>query len=69
MWHLLVVINQYDGWDTEQVEQVDTDTQTGHIGDEHKPTIAMRLVGSSHFQDEPEYGGKDEERINLTLDS
>ena len=28
MWHLLVVINQYDGWDTEQVEQVDDEGET-----------------------------------------
>ena len=72
MWHLLVVINQYDGWDTEQVEQVDTDTQTGHIGDEHKPTVAMRLVSMVFpLQDEPEYhsGKGRRERINLTLDS
>ena len=45
LWHLLIVIYQYDGRDAKQVEQVDTNTQTSHIGDEHEPSVAMRFVG------------------------
>ena len=44
MWHLLVVIYQYDGRDAEQVEQVNTDAKACHIGDEYKPSVAVRLV-------------------------
>ena len=45
MWHLLVVIYQYDGRDAEQVEQVNTDAEACHIGDEYQPSVAVRLVG------------------------
>ena len=70
MRHLLVVIYQYDGWDAEQVEQVHTDTQTGHIGDEHEPSVAMRFVGVVFpLQNQPEYhsGEGRREGVNLTL--
>ena len=70
MRHLLVVIYQYDGWDAEQVEQVHTDTQTGHIGDEHEPSVAMRFVGMVFpLQNQPEYhsGKGRREGVNLTL--
>ena len=56
MWHLFIIIYEYDGRDTEQVEQVHTDTQTCHIGDEYKPAIAVRFVGMVFpLQYQPEY--------------
>ena len=58
MWYLLVVIHQYDGRDAEQVEQVNTDAEPRHIGDEHQPSVAVRLVGMVFpFQDKPENHG------------
>ena len=53
--HFLIIINQDNGRDTQQVQQVHTDTQTHQIGNQDNPTIGMRLV--SHlfpFQNQPE---------------
>ena len=70
MWHLFIIIYEYDGRNTEQVEQVHTDTQTCHIGDEYKPAVAMRFVGMVFpLQYQPEYYSSEcrWERIDLTL--
>ena len=69
---LAVVINQSDGGQTKQVQQVDTNGETCHVHDQYQPTVAVRLVGLVFpFQDEPEHysrkgGGVS---IDLTLDS
>ena len=64
----LIVVNQHNGRDTQQVQQVDTDTQSHQIGNQHNPTVGMR--GISHrfpFQDQPEYQGRKQRRIGIYL--
>ena len=66
-----VVVNQTDGWQTEQVQQVDTDGKSRHIHDKHEPAVAVRLVGVVFpLQDEPEHQSREGRGvgIDLTLD-
>ena len=68
----LIDEHQYDGRNAEQIQQVDTDAQAGHIGDQHQPTVAVRLVGMIlPLQDEPEHHGCERRGvgIHLALDS
>ena len=56
-----VVPYQDDGGQAEQVEQVHTDGEARHIGDEDKVSVGMRLVGMLlPLQDEPEHNGSKE---------
>ena len=63
---LFIVIDQHEGREAEQVEQVDADGQTRQIGDEHQPAVAVRLVGTVFpFQDEPEHHGREQRRVGI----
>lgn len=42
---LAVIEHQDNGRKTKEVEQVNTDAQSGHVGDKHQPAVAVRLVG------------------------
>ena len=42
--HFLIVVYQHDGRETEQVQQVNADTQSGEVGDKNQPAVGMRLV-------------------------
>lgn len=54
----LIIVNQHDSGQTKQVEQVYADTQTGQVGDEDNPTVAVRLVGYVFpLQYQPENNG------------
>ena len=64
----LIVINQYDGRDTQQVQQVNTDTQAHQVGDQDNPAIRVWLVGHLlPFQDKPEDTSREEGRIGIYL--
>ena len=53
---LFIVIYQYDGRDTKQVEQMHTDGKTCQIGNQHQPAVAVCLVCPVFpFQYQPEY--------------
>ena len=55
-----VAVHQHDGGQTEQVEQVHADAQSGHVEDEYQPTVGVGLVGVVFpFQDEPEHDGRE----------
>ena len=67
---LLVIIDQYDGWEAEQIQQVHTDAQACEVSYEDEPTPAIRLIGHVFpFQYQPEYhGGKQRgEGIDFTF--
>ena len=58
--HFLIIIYQYDCRNTQQIEQVYTDTEACHICNEYQPTVAMRLVGAIFpFQDKPKHNGRE----------
>ena len=54
----LVVEHKHDCRNTKQIEQVHCHRHAYHIGYEHQPAVAVRLVGAVFpFQDEPEHQG------------
>ena len=64
----LIVIHQRNGRDTQQVQQVDADTQAHQVGDQHDPTVGVRTVGGLlPLQDEPEHRGGEQRRIGVHL--
>ena len=68
---LVVVIDQDDGRQAQQVEQVHADGQTGEVEDKHQIAVGVGLVGMLFpLEDEPEYQRGKHRRIgiHLTLD-
>ena len=56
---LLEVINQHDGGQAQQVEQVYADGKAGQVENQHQPAVAVRLVGTVlPLEDEPEHQGR-----------
>ena len=53
-----VVPHQHNGWQTQQVQQVDTDGETRHVENQYQPAVSMWLVSMVFpLQDKPEYNG------------
>ena len=68
---LVVVIDQDDGRQAQQVEQVHADGQAGEVEDKHQIAVGVGLVGMLFpLEDEPEYQRGKHRRIgiHLTLD-
>ena len=58
---LPIIIYEYDGGDTEQVQEVHPNADPHEVGDEHDPAIGMRPVGHLFpFQDQPKDKGREE---------
>ena len=68
---LPIIIYEYHGGDTEQVQEVHPNADPHEVGDKHDPAIGVRSVGHLFpFQDQPKDKGREERRrgVNLTLD-
>ena len=65
---LAVVVDEHQGRKAQQVEQVDTDAQTRHVGNEDEPAVTVRLVGMVFpLQHQPHYKGCEEGGIGIHL--
>ena len=59
MGELAITEHQNDGRNTKQIEQVHADTEARHIGNQHQPTVTVRLVGMVFpLQNEPKHDGR-----------
>ena len=62
----LIIIDQNDGRQAQQIEQVHTDGQTGEVENQHNPAIGVRRVGIVFpFQNEPEHQSREHRRIGV----
>ena len=58
---LLVIIHEHEGRNSKKIEEVDTDRKTHEEGDEHDPSVRIRLVRLLiPFRHGPEYKGRDQ---------
>ena len=65
---LAVVINQHDGRDTQQVEQVHRNRHADDVGDEYDVAVGVRLVGYAlPFENQPEYECRTERGVGINL--
>ena len=67
----LVIVDEHDGRDAQQIEQVHGDGHADHIGDKYQVSVAMGLVGAVlPLEYEPEHQRRTERRegVDLALD-
>ena len=65
---LSVIEHQYDGRHAKKVEQVDAYAQSCHVHNQHKPAVAVRLVGVVFpFQYKPEHHRSERRRVGINL--
>ena len=63
---LLVVVDQHNGGQAEEVEEVDTDGESGEVEDEHQPAVGMGGVGIVlPLEDEPEHQGGEHRGVGI----
>ena len=64
----LEIIDQSDGRQAKQIEQVDADGEAGEIEYQYQPTVGMRLVGMVFpFQDKPKHQGGEHGRVAINF--
>ena len=69
---LAIIIDQHDGRQAQQVQQVYANGESCHIHDKHQPAVGMGLVGLVlPLEDKPEDDGGEGRRVGIhfTLDS
>ena len=65
---LLVVVNEYDGGETKEVEQVHADGESRKAGYEHQPAVAVRLVCTVlPLEYQPEHDSCEQGRVGVDL--
>ena len=63
-----IAVDQHDGRQTQQVEQVYANAQTCHIENEYQPTVGMRLIGMIFpFQYQPKHDSGERRRVGINL--
>ena len=58
---LLIEVNEYNGGETEEVEQVHTDRKPREVENQHQPAVATGFVGMVFpLENQPEYDSSQE---------